>query len=137
MIAVDTSVVVAFMNRRDDDHQRVAVWMETVGEDLFTTPLVIAEIDHLVSRAGGQEAALAFYEDLASGAYIVEWWPGAAAETVKAATEHQGIGLSDASLLTLAARLGTTCVATLDERHFRSVRPLTGEAAFVLLPADA
>ena len=137
MIAVDTSVVVAFMNRQDDDHERVAVWMETLREDLFTTPLIIAEIDHLVSKAGGQEAALAFYEDLASGAYAVEWWPEAVAETVKAATEHQGLGLSDASLLTLASRLGTTRVATLDERHFRAVRPLTGEAAFVLLPADA
>jgi predicted nucleic acid-binding protein len=137
VIAVDTSVVVAFMNRRDDDHERVAVWMETLREDLFTTPLIIAEIDHLVSKAGGQEAAVAFYEDLASGAYAVEWWPEAVAETVKAATEHRGLGLSDASLLTLAARLGTTRVATLDERHFRAVRPLTGEAAFVLLPADA
>ena len=137
MIAVDTSVVVAFMNRRDDDHERVAVWMETLREDLFTTPLIIAEVDHLISGAGGQEAALAFYEDLASGAYAVEWWPEAVAETVKAATEHRGLGLSDASLLTLAARLGTTRVATLDERHFRAVRPLTGEAAFVLLPADA
>ena len=137
MIAVDTSVVVAFMNRRDDDHERVAVWMEALREDLFTTPLIIAEIDHLVSRAGGQEAALAFYEDLASGAYAVEWWPEAVAETVKAATGQQGLGLPDASLLTLAARLQTTRVATLDEHHFRAVRPLTGEVAFTLLPADA
>lgn len=137
MIAVDTSVVVAFMNRRDDDHERIAVWMEALREDLFTTPLIIAEIDHLVSRAGGQEAALAFYEDLASGAYAVEWWPEAVAETVKAATGHQGLGLPDASLLTLAARLQTTRVATLDEHHFRAVRPLTGEVAFTLLPADA
>lgn len=37
----------------------------------------------------------------------------------------------------LTRRLGTACIATLNERHFRAVRPLTGEAAFVLLPADA
>jgi predicted nucleic acid-binding protein len=111
--------------------------MDTVGEDLFTTPLVIAEIDYLVSQIGGSEAALAFHEDLASGAYLVEWWPEAVLETVKAAREHRGIGLADASLLTLAARLQTTRVATLDERHFRVVGPLTGEAAFMLLPADA
>ncbi len=72
MIVVDTSVVVAFMNRRDDDHERVANWVETVGEDLFTTPLIVAETDHLVSRAGGLDAARAFYEDLLSGAYLVE-----------------------------------------------------------------
>ena len=137
MIALDTSVVVAFMNRRDDDHERVAAWMETVEEDLFTTPLIAAEIDHLVSRGGGPDAALAFYEDLASGAYLVEWWPEAVLETVTVARRYRDMGLADASLLPLAARLGTTRVATLDERHFRVARPLTGESAFALLPADA
>ncbi|MGH3147173.1 MAG: type II toxin-antitoxin system VapC family toxin [Rubrobacter sp.] len=134
---VDTSVVVAFMNRRDDYHGRVVAWMEKVEEDLFTTPLIVAEIDDLVSRSGGTNAALAFYDDLASGAYLVEWWPEAVSETVSVASEHRDIGLADASLVSLAAWLGTTRVATLDERHFRVVRPLTGEAAFVLLPADA
>ena len=134
---LDTSVAVAFMNRRDDDHERVAKWIEAVGEDLFTTPLIVAEVDHLVSRGGGPDAASAFNEDLVSGAYIVEWWPEAMAEIVKAAREHADIGLADASLLALAARLETRRIATLDERHFRAVRPLTGETAFTLLPADA
>lgn len=57
-------------------------------------------------------------------------------ETVTAARQHQDIGLADASPLALAARLETVRVATLGERLFRTVRPLTGEAAFVLLPAD-
>lgn len=125
------------MNRRDDDHERVAAWMETVGEDLLTTPLIVVEIDHLVSRGGGPDAARAFYEDLVSGAYLVEWWPEAVVETVTAARKYRNIGLADASLLALAARLGTTRVATLDERHFRAIRPLTGEAAFALLPTDS
>ncbi len=137
MIVLDTSVVLSFMNRRDDDHERVAAWIETVNEELLTTPLIVAEIDHLVSRIGGAEAAHAFYEDLASGAYQVEWWPEAIFETVAAAEEHWGLGLADASLMALAARLGTTRLATLDERHFRAARPPTGEAAFTLLPADA
>jgi len=136
---IDTSVVVAFMNRRDDDHERVSEWMETAEEDLVTTPLVVAEIDHLVSRGGGSAAALAFYEDLVSGAYLVEWWQEAGFETVEAARRNQalGLGLADASLLALAARPETPRIATLDERHFRILKPLTGEAAFVLLPADA
>ncbi|MDP8951692.1 MAG: hypothetical protein M3N18_05560 [Actinomycetota bacterium] len=40
-------------------------------------------------------------------------------------------------LLALAARLETTRLVALDERHFRRVRPLTGEATFTLLPAGA
>src|SRR5438477_777419 len=46
------------------------------------------------------------------------------------------IGLADASLLVLAAKAGPTRLRTLDERHFRAVRPLRGRA-FTLLPADA
>lgn len=134
---LDTSVAVAFMNRRDDAHGQVVAWMETVGEELLTTPLIVAEIDHLVSRGGGRDAVLAFYEDLASGAYGVEWWPEALTETVAMARQHPDVGLADASLVALAARMGTTRVATLDERHFRTLRPLTGEAAFALLPVDA
>jgi uncharacterized protein len=138
-VVLDTSVAVAFMNRRDDDHERVSEWIESADEDRVTTPLVVAEIDHLVSHGGGSVAALAFYEDLASGAYLVEWWQDAMFETVEAARRHQplGLGLADASLLVLAAKLETTRIATLDERHFRIAKPLTGEPAFVLLPADA
>jgi predicted nucleic acid-binding protein len=47
-----------------------------------------------------------------------------------------GLGLADASLVALAKRLETITIATLDERHFRAVRPLAGGAAFRLLPQD-
>lgn len=47
------------------------------------------------------------------------------------------IGLTDAINVVLADRYDTDCVLTLDERHFRAVRPLSGRhAAFRLLPAD-
>jgi predicted nucleic acid-binding protein len=48
-----------------------------------------------------------------------------------------GLGLADASLIALAERLGTTDIATLDERHFRAARPLAAGETFRLLPADA
>ena len=45
-----------------------------------------------------------------------------------------GIGLADASIVVIAAAK-TTRMLTLDERRFRTMRPLWGEA-FTLLPAD-
>jgi len=48
-----------------------------------------------------------------------------------------GLGLAGASLVALAERLGTVDIATLDERHFRVVGPLSTGKAFRLLPADA
>jgi predicted nucleic acid-binding protein len=47
-----------------------------------------------------------------------------------------GIGLTEASLVLLAARIGSVDVATFDERHFRAVRPLGVADAFRLLPLD-
>ena len=44
------------------------------------------------------------------------------------------LGLADASIAIIAARARTTRILTLEERHFRSVRPLWGKA-FDLLPA--
>jgi uncharacterized protein len=57
-------------------------------------------------------------------------------ESVADRRESMGLGLVDASLVALAARLSSTRIATLDERRFRVLEPLTGEPAFTLLPAD-
>jgi uncharacterized protein len=45
------------------------------------------------------------------------------------------LGLADASLLVLAARYETRRILTLDDRAFRTVKPLQG-GAFAVLPAD-
>jgi predicted nucleic acid-binding protein len=47
------------------------------------------------------------------------------------------IGVADASNVVLADRHRTTRVLTLDQRHFRQLRPLWGADHFVLLPYDA
>ena len=140
MIVLDTSIVLALMDRRDVNHERVRVWMEGVRDELCTTPLVLAELDYLVPKRGGSTAAQALRDDFQDGAYMLEWWPSALRETIATASLYKSIdlGLTDASLVALAAHLETTRVATLDERHFRAVRPLSNDAtSFTLLPADA
>ncbi len=140
MIVLDTSVVLALIDTSDINHERVWKWMEDVPDELCTTPLVLAELDHMVPIKGGSVAVQALREDFRDGAYTVEWWRSALFETIEIASQYESIdlGLTDASLIALAAYLETTRIATLDERHFRAVRPLGGEAtAFTLLPADA
>jgi uncharacterized protein len=130
----------SIVDRRDADHELVRNWMKTVEDELSTTPLVVAELDHLVSRQGGAPAAGALRDDFDRGAYVVEWWPSAIHDAVAVARRYESmdLGLTDASLIALAARMKTGNIATLDERHFRATRPLTADAdAFTLLPADA
>jgi uncharacterized protein len=139
LIVIDTSVVLAFMDRDDDDHEAVRGWMENQAEELATTPLIVAELDHMVSLRGGPTAVHALREDLDRGAYLIEWWTTAIHEAVAVAERYESmeLGLADASLVILAARLQTTDIATLDERHFRALKPLSGAKTFRLLPADA
>lgn len=138
MIVVDTSVILAFMNSADAHHAEVGAWLESEPDDLATTPLIVAEADHLIAARGGSGATTAFRADLSRGAYLVEWWPGAMIAAVGIAERYadMGLGLADASLVALAEHVQTTAIATLDERHFRAVRPLYGGDAFRLLPRD-
>jgi uncharacterized protein len=138
VIVVDTSIIVAFMNAGDDHHDAVAAWLDAADDDLATTPLIVAEVDHLISTRGGPAALRALRADLLAGAYLIDWWPAATATTVNVAERYadSALGLADASLVALAERLDTITIATLDERHFRVVRPLTTGTAFRLLPAD-
>ncbi len=86
---------------------------------------------------GGQPAHAAFLTNVATGAFRALWWDEAGAESVAVAEAHPDVGLTDASLVALAARLGTTQIATFDERHFRAMTPLQGGGHFTLLPIDS
>jgi predicted nucleic acid-binding protein len=134
-VVLDTSIVVALMRARDTHHDRVRRFVEALDDDLVTSPLAVAEMDHVAAGLGA-DFSRGLWADLASGAYAVRWWADAMVETIAVADAHPEIGLTDASLVALAARLRTDRIATLDLDHFRSLTTAGGEA-FVLLPADA
>lgn len=88
----------------------------------------------------GAAAAREFLGEVVAGAYqLVDFDAGdvAAAGGVVDRYEDLAVGLADASLVVVAARFQTTRILTLDERHFRTLAPLWGAAAFTLLPADS
>jgi predicted nucleic acid-binding protein len=138
LIVLDTSFLYALLDRRDGRHAEAERWYRHVDEPLATSPLVLVEVDYLAARSG-RTLRDAFRRDVAAGAYAVEWWESALGTTVEVAAQYLelGVSLTDASLIALAARLETIQVATFDERHFRAMRPLTGEPSFALLPVDA
>ena len=139
MIVLDTSVILALLDRRDRWHDAATNWYAQCEDDFVTTPLVLAETDYLVESQLGAVHAASVRRDVSAGAYAVEWWSQAVGEMVTVADRYadSALGLTDASLVALAAHVGTTRIATFDERHFRQVRPLRGGDAFTLLPLDA
>lgn len=138
MIPIDTSVIYALLDGNDDHHEQAVDWYRREQPVVATTPLVLAEVDHLATTRAGRKAAAAWRADLRADAYVIEWWATAHSECAEIAGRYadMDIGLTDASLLALAARLGTATLATFDERHFRAVRPLTRHEALRLVPTD-
>jgi len=139
VLICDTSGVLAALDRSDPDHASCAAVLAGQDGPLLLSPLILAELDHLVRSRLGPEAARTLADDVAAGAYDLA--PLSTADIagcvgVDRAYGDLGIGLADASLVVLAARAATRSLLTLDERHFRAVRPQQG-GAFRLLPADA
>jgi uncharacterized protein len=134
-IVLDTSFVVTLLRKDDKNHSIARDWLVSTDEDLITTPLALAEIDHMVtSRLGGRHAANQVWEDFDSGAYGLRWWAEGLHDTIRIAKQQPFLGLTDASLVALAGILRTNRIATFDQ-HFRSVLTPDGEP-FVVLPAD-
>jgi uncharacterized protein len=137
-IVLDTSVVVALVVADEPDHEQVRQWIFDVDDELVTTPLVLAEIDHVVERRASWLVLTRVWQDFERGAYQIRWWADALQETLRIVrAEHRlNLGIVDASLVALAERLGTDRVATLDHRHFRTLTLRSGKH-FTVLPADA
>ncbi|MGP4085218.1 PIN domain-containing protein [Streptomyces sp. KR55] len=112
---------------------------------LIISPMVLAELDHLVTARAGARKALAaarFIErNVATRRFEVPSVSThlsaaiAVAEGYADADGSKGIGLTDAMNVALAAAYRTDALFTTDH-HFRMVRPLTGHTAFRLLPDD-
>jgi hypothetical protein len=135
-IVIDTSLVVASYDAGAPEHAATTAWLRTCDEELFTTPLAVAEMDCLMSRRGGATARQALWRNLDAEALTVRWWADALSETLSIARRRPEVGLVDASLVALAHRLRTDRIATFDHAHFRTLKTKSGKP-FTILPADA
>jgi predicted nucleic acid-binding protein len=138
-LIVDASALHAQADANEPEHEAVSGVLLAEREELLTSQFVVAEADYLILHRLGVDAELRFLEDLAEGTYIADTLaPAELAIARDIAARHHDLelGLADASLVVLANRWGTRRILTLDERAFRTVKPLQG-GSFTVLPADA
>jgi uncharacterized protein len=136
VIVLDTSALLSALDRDQPRHADVVAIFQGTQETLVLSPFVLAELDYLLTRELGAPAAAELLRDVAAGAYTLAAFDRAdvaAALTVIERFAGLGIGLTGASLVVLAERLGTKRVLTLDRRHFEALRTARGEP-FELLP---
>lgn len=135
----DTSALIAFFNASDKHHDAVRRGIAQVGH-LVISPCVLTEFDYLVATRNGPRMArslLAYVNGrTATGRWEVP--PIGAGLTAAHALlgDYPQIGLADAMNVVLAHTYRTDVIATLDQRHFRMIRPLTRHDSFRLLPGD-
>lgn len=138
-VVIDAGPLVTFTDLRDPRYAAVQrIMLGEPGPLIVPTP-VTAEADYLIGARVGETARRRFLQDLATGQFEVQCL-NRIDYTRIVDLEHQyadlHLGLADLSVVVVAARLRCTRILTFDERHFRAIRPLHGDA-FTLLPADA
>jgi predicted nucleic acid-binding protein len=136
VLILDTGPLLAALDAADPDHVRCASLLTESAEDLVVPTLVLAEVDYWCGRRLPPEAWLIFLDDVLAGAYRLE--PPTVGDLARCRELQDGyrdlsLGVVDASIVALAERFRESKVATLDQRHFRTVRPLH-VAALEILP---
>ncbi len=131
MIVADTGAVIALVDADDRHHESVRQLFEQNPDEWVLPWAILPEVDYLLATRVGARAQSAFLDDLASGAFAVEWGDQADVQRANSLCDQYAdlkMGLVDGVVIGLAERLEATAIATFDLRHFGVVviegRPL-------------
>jgi hypothetical protein len=137
-LLIDAAPIVALADAGEPQRETIrAVLSDEPGALVIPAPTT-AEIDYMLGVRFGAPARRAFLADLAIGRFSVaalERQEYARIVDLETSYSDLELGLADCALVVLAARYRTTRILSFDERHFRAVRPLHGDA-FTILPQD-
>ena len=133
---VDTGFLYALLNRSEARHDDVTLaFAQTTGPWYLPSP-ALTEIAYLVAKYQGQEDLALFLGALPRSKLIVlepEMVDYGRCAELTRQYHDTPLDFVDAFLISLAERLDVRTVLTLDQRHFRLVRP-SHCAALTILP---
>jgi predicted nucleic acid-binding protein len=136
VLVCDTSGLIAYFDASDAHHGAVSTAVEAEPGPFIVSPYVLAELDYLLATRRGVNAQLTVLRELTGGAWTLaccEIDEVREAGDVVDRYRDQDVGIADASIVVLAGRFKTDRILTLDHRHFRVLRTVTGNS-FALLP---
>jgi predicted nucleic acid-binding protein len=126
VLIVDAGPLYAAAARSDRNHRRSVELLSAAPRPILVPALVVTEVAYLLADRIGTHAEVAFSRSIADGELVVEpvldseW--GRVAELTEQYLDLP-LGIVDASVVVLAERHGAEVVATLDRRHFATIRP--------------
>jgi hypothetical protein len=136
-LIVDTGPLLASIDRSDEHHVSCLQLLSETREPLVLPSPVLVELDYWASQRLGPGALVAVLDDIRRGAYVVADVLDVDYQRIRDLCDRYAdsdIGFVDAAVLTITERLGEPKLATLDHRHFRTLRPRHVDA-LELLPA--
>jgi predicted nucleic acid-binding protein len=136
VLIVDAGPLYAAAASRDKHHERSVELLSAAPRPLLVPALVVTEVSYLLGDRIGPHAEVAFARSLADGELVAEPVLDSDWERIAELVGEYldlPLGIVDASVVALAERRGLEVIATLDQRHFRAVRPNHVDA-FTLVP---
>jgi hypothetical protein len=138
-LILDTGPLYASLDRSDADHDTCRELIESANEPLVIPAPVLVEVDYWIHVRLNPGVLVSLLDDVVAGAYRVEELQPSDYRRIREICDRYAdsdVGFVDAAVLAVVERLGEDRLATLDERHFRALRPRHVEA-LRLLPMDA
>lgn len=135
MIVVDTGIFISAADASEPSHASCSELLRS-NDDLVVAAPVVPEAAWLIEDRLGPQAEAKFLRFVTSGYVVLEALTAADYERcIELILQYEdlGLGLVDASVVTVAERLGVVTIATLNRRDFAVVRPSHIDA-FTLVP---
>ena len=135
-LIIDTGVIYALADRKDNWHAAAATFMSDFTGRLFVPSTVVPEACYLLNNYLGQDAEMGLIQSLINREMVLEHSTtqdlARIAELLKK-YHDSNIGFVDASVVAIAERLKICNVLTTDRRHFAAIKPQHCKE-FTLLP---
>jgi predicted nucleic acid-binding protein len=123
-VVADSGAVYALLDAKDQHHEAVVELFRSAPGSWLLPWAILPEVDYLATTRLGVRVAHAFVDDVAAGAFVVEWGHEADLDRARGLLRRYpklGLGLVDAVVMATAERLEAAAIATLDVRHFGAV----------------
>jgi predicted nucleic acid-binding protein len=133
---IDTSAIIAAVDRADPAHDRVVSALATERSTILVPVVTLPEVSFLLTKRHGAARTAAALDRVVHGPWPVA---GLEAPDLRRAVELMAryvdspIGFVDAAIAAVAERLGAVRIYTLDRRDFTTLRP-RHLGAFEVLP---
>jgi uncharacterized protein len=133
VITLDTSGVLAALNRSDTDHERARGALEAERGPLIVPAVILAEAGYMIEADLGAAVLRQFVKDLSDGFYELDCGEGDFKRIGELLDRYadMSLGLADAGVIACAERRGGR-VLTFDHRDFV---PVAREGTITIVPA--